>query len=98
MIGRLVWKTQRWASDRAGIVARWRRPSGQFRDGNRPPKAADFRYSVYSVKARFRRKFKNSVVPYGQDGRSGRMCSLFTKYAQRPKQILRIHLIGFSLF
>src|SRR2546425_3449188 len=33
----------------------------------------------------FGEKFKNSVVPYGQDGRSGRICSLFTKYAQIPK-------------
>src|SRR2546426_1871266 len=53
--------------------------------GVAPLRRTAFRYSVYSVKGRFRRKFKNSVVPYGQDGRSGRICSLFTKYAQIPK-------------
>ena len=42
IIGSWFWKTQRCASDRARNLARSRRSSGQFRDGNRPSRARIF--------------------------------------------------------
>ena len=107
MIGRRVWKTQRCASDRAGIAARWRRSSGQFRDGNRPSEASDFVTPFTPLRSDFRESSKtrwfhmvrmDAVDAYVLYLRNTPRFPSWTSRVRSPSPAFRINSLAPSIF